>query len=464
VDGKPQLAEAWALVAMDLATRRVVGVQLTPKTSRGDGTARGITRRDMQHLAASVLSTHGWLTSGQEWLVENASAAILPPLQEAMRIVSGGAVTVERTGTWSGVMTLGGYTERGGQPRDKAWIESFFHSLHLELGNQPGYIGADYSKRPGDADGKQLHAKRLMAAVGELATPEQMQELSEYHTPETFAAVLLRALHNLDQREKHELVGFEPVNLWRYGPQDAEWKTTQHPDAAGLMEMIGVEGFNSKFLAHPERSLTRMETPAERWQRLHDPRKVTKLAQSAMAFFVADHAKAKHDRPNQLTAKFRPHVGRQVTLEFRGAGHSLTDGQEVLLACDLDRPHLGAWVFDELGRYQGWMGHRGRADYGDDEALRQQLGDKSRELSETLSAVRSLKQSGSNAVLQLRKIEGQTTLLRQLGGVTLEARAEPLPEPPEPLPLPRTAAARRSSADERLEELEALAELSAEGW
>lgn len=427
VNGKPQLAECWALLCMDIATRRIVGAQLIPKIKRDDGTSRGITRRDMQHLAAQVLRTFGYPTSFvSTWIVENAAAAITDDVEALLTRVTNGQVRVRRSGTFADKLRLGGFTERGGNPRGKSWLESYNARIDIALGDIIGQIGGDYSRKPGDADGRQAHAALVNRSMGTLATIDQLAALTPYNTAETALPLILQAMHRLDNNPLHDLQGFDSVALWRYGASDTEWRSMGDDAMRSLVATMGHQHVNEHILGKSECVQIRNETPCERWEKLWLASNYATLNRDAFVDLYMDAASACYTTPGVLRAAFKTLSGKAMELEFRGHHHSLIDNQNCLVRCDLDNPSIGAWLQDAQGRYMGRMDYRERIAFGDETALKHRLGESMAARADALADARKIKQPRGQVIGEIARIDAETTLIRSIIAPHVNEAAAPL--------------------------------------
>lgn len=393
VEGVEQIVELWALFIMDLCSRRIAWVQLVPKVLLADGKTAGISRRDVQHSLAHVFRLFGTPKHYDCTIVcENASAAITTECEELLTRVFDGRVKVNRTGLWDGATMVGGFIERGGKPRDKAPLESYFgHRWDVEFGKVRGQIGGNYMQKPGDEDGRALEAKRALRAfdqvraLGGTVTDEARAAIIPYESLASIKPLIMQTLHAIETRTDHKLQGFQLLRRWRYAVADPEWKAMNHP-AFVAMET----GLQNSILAQAGCVEKRMESPVEKWQRLWSAEDFEKVDSKAFIDLWMDSFAADYLGNNQIKVTV-PKDRREF--EFRGTKHSLMHGEEVRVRFDLDAPEEGAWIMSASGSCKGRMEWCGRTLYGNEEDNRKALGQREQTLRESLRNVRKLHQS-----------------------------------------------------------------------
>lgn len=400
-----EIVELWGLFAMDLATRTILGFGLRPRITREDGTRESVTRRDMQHLIAGILSRHGypkrWTTT---LLVENAAAAVTTECEALLTRLTQGQVVVHRTNVGHGMSTPDSYGELYGKPRGKRWLESWFNSLETSVGDVPGQMGASWTVQRGDFKQRERIGLRL-AQSGIIATmPEAAAPFVSLERAFDFVS---RGIHELHNRERHALQGFEEVRLWRWAEQDPEWKPVDDP----VFLRLPTEQQNA-LMQSPATGLLRRETPAERKARLFVKSDFTRISPMTFAELMLDVVPAKYQGHDCITV--RAAQGRPA-LEFYGTGHRCVPGQKVACRLDLDHP-THVWLQDEAGRVIGMMQARKAAPVLDREAHAEQLGQRQRALHTMLRNVR-LRQSDP------AKLAALDETLRMIGDVTPEEEA-----------------------------------------
>ncbi len=368
-----QIVELWSVFALDLATRTVLAWGVRPRAVRDDGTKESITRRDMQHLIAGMLGTHGF---PQDYLctllVENAAAAVTTQVETDLLRITRERVVVHRAGVGSGRSI--GFAEKFGLPRDKRWIESFFNLLEIEIGSIKGQMGATYERKRGDfparlALGEKLARLDLMEAIPAEARP--------FDSIEEVIAQVHDAILRMENRHDHALVNFAEVREWRVSADDA-WKSCADPFFLNLP----IEQQNA-LLAHESTGLLRKEKPAERRLRLHDPAAQARLGECDLAFLFMDVVTIeKYLGADGITFE---HGGR--TYDFAGSRHRAQVGQKLVVRFDADHP-AQCILEDELGRRLGFMQQRRAPGFFEREFIAEQQGMRQKALGSALKNVR----------------------------------------------------------------------------
>jgi hypothetical protein len=420
-DGSVQVVECWTLMAMDACTRRIVWCQMHPRYTRPDGTQVGISHRDVQHLFAKVLATYGVPSYGQTWIVENASAALSHDFDDVVTRVTGGLVKIRRSGLFDGRVLVSGFDQSGGNPRAKALIESFFgHRLDVALGWVRGQMGTRYQLKPGDDQARLAAAQSILRKVGDVATDEELKRLIPLESMPVVRGLLLKAFEDLESREHHQLQGFQELDFWRMSERDQEWKLMTDPLMAELLAEPNGDVIVSKMLAQPGRTLRRMETAIERWQRLYQPALFRAVSPAAFFEMWLDSSAVKYDGSGVFRAKLR---GGKV-LEFRQRVHPVLPGEQVVIRFDADNLDLGAVIQDAAGRVVAHAQYQGRVAFGDEEALKESLGFKMAAKADLLRKTRQMHDTPEAVRQQIELVEEQTeviTTIRERAGVVSDA-------------------------------------------
>lgn len=368
-----EIVELWGVFAMDLATRTILAWGVRPRTTGDDGSKQSITRRDMQHLIAGMLSTHGHpIDYTCTLLCENAAAAITPQVEEDIRRATRGQVVVDRSGVGAGRSI--GWEEKYGKPRGKRWLESWFNIFEIELGRTKGQMGNRWENQRGDFKARENLGNKL-------ARMEIMEQLPAEARPfvslEESRAFIHDAILKTEAREQHALEYFGEVRLWRISESDA-WKSCDDP----FFMRLPMEEQN-RLMQSDLTGLLRKERPDERRARMHDPAAFTSLSNVATAFLYLDHYVIdKYTGANAITFKLH---GR--TFDFSGTEHHARKGQKLVVRFDCDRPtHCS--LEDDQGRVLGVMRQRRASDYFEREEIAEQLGQRQKEIGKALHNVR----------------------------------------------------------------------------
>jgi hypothetical protein len=266
---KPQIGRVAGLLAMDVATRRIlhwcIGQRLEREERQPDGTVRtvrtGIARIDVQVFLHGLFRKTGLPDHPATILCENATASISPDMELALTTLFEGRVRVERTGFLDHKTLANGFVERGGKPWEKGWIESLFNQLWNILGAMPGYKGSNQRLNgPANLDAKINYTKMFIGwgeKARDLNLPPEKIALGRlpFPSPQAAERTFAWACALRDARTEHKFIGFERIT--EYVLRDGEAPQPFH--ALALLPE------SEQLLAQP---VERMESPLERWGRL----------------------------------------------------------------------------------------------------------------------------------------------------------------------------------------------------
>jgi hypothetical protein len=369
-----EIVELWAVFAMDLSTRTILAWGVRPRLANDDGSKQSLTRRDMQHLIAGMLSKHGYPKDYTcTLLCENAAAAITSQVENDIRRVTRGQVIVDRSGVGSGRSI--GFEEKYGKPRGKRWLESWFNIFEIELGRTPGQMGNRWENQRGDFKARE----NLGIKLARMEIMEQLPaEARPFPSLEEARAYIHDAILKTEAREQHALEYFGIVRLWRVNDSDS-WKSCD--DAFFLS--LPLEQQN-RLMEDRATGLIRPERPDERRARLHDPQAFTSLTAGGTAFLLLDVvAIDKYAGTNAITFKF---AGR--TFDFSGTEHRALPGQKLVARFDADHPDH-CTLEDEQGRILGFMRQRRAANMFEKERIGEQLGERQKAIGKAVHNVRT---------------------------------------------------------------------------
>ena len=148
--GYDQIVYPEALFCLDVGTGVILDYVVLSGYKRdkdGDGgkagTKRAFQRADMRLLMMQVLEKYG---VPQDWkmhlLIENASATFSPEDISIFENIIG--VKIDHTGLIRQKLTASGFSEEGGMPWQKGWIEAIFRLVHTRINHLPGTVGRRY--------------------------------------------------------------------------------------------------------------------------------------------------------------------------------------------------------------------------------------------------------------------------------------------------------------------------------
>lgn len=346
------------IVALDVATRKVLALILKPRLVQEDGSKQAITRAEVQFLLYRVIRDHGIPAHGMTIMAENAAAAVTTELELTFKNLFGGKVAITRTGVIDRAVLAHGFKETGGKPWLKGWVESFFNLMHnIAAGELPGQKGAHYLVTPGD-HGEKLRLTERLIGTGprdaQLSDAQLAQARIPFASPEALCDAYLQIFRWIEERTDHAMHGFDRVLEWRM--HEAElWQP--------------VEALARVPEAEQTRALVRerMQSSRERWAALY-PRIERQAVDAHVLMMLLLRPKEARLQSGKLTFS---HNARGYTYLADPAGpivKRMPDGARVLVYFDPTRPdHAHVARLD--GRPLGEVRYHGKVDITDVEAV-----------------------------------------------------------------------------------------------
>jgi hypothetical protein len=245
--GRLVTGRAIGCLALDVATGLRLGWLLRPRTSD----AMGLRREEVRELLVNIFASLGLPPYPVTVLVENASAAISPDDELAIRQCLGDQVEIRRTGMLRGSPLEGEWGSGSGQPWAKGWIEANIRLIHTNACALPGETGPNSrTSKPAEHDAMVAYTQRIIKAAG--VNPVVLDRLrlpllTYDQAREAYDAILVAA----DERHDHRMQGFEQV-LTARDLSTGEW--VKQEDMTPDMQLGDIT--------------VQMESPRERWMRL----------------------------------------------------------------------------------------------------------------------------------------------------------------------------------------------------
>ncbi|HEY1791539.1 MAG TPA: hypothetical protein VGG34_01360 [Opitutaceae bacterium] len=389
--GRYEICTCTGLLAMDVATRRRLGLGLKPRFKSDEGKRQAITRADVQGLLYAVFSEFGvprdW---GVTILCENASAAISADVEAMLQALLG--VQVARTGLLADKVLKNGFIEKGGKPWEKGWIESTFNVAWNQAGAFPGQKGATYQLKPGDLEAKLLYAENLLSTEG--LTDEQRGQLQTgFWRFEEALTAYHKVFDFLEERTAHKMQGFEELCDYAL------------PDGSGAIDISRAQKLTREMLLSLT-PLPRRESPVERWEKLTRDANWIRPAEHALALLL-------------LTPKRCTLQNHRVTFTLRGEGYTFADadspvmklaeGTELLGYLDPAQPNR-LYVTLTNGRYVGAVRRRGAVDIRNREAIALEQGEITRLITKTVLAPVRARHADEDTALATLKADNAAKL------------------------------------------------------
>ena len=358
------------VAAMDVSTRRILGLVLKPRLEDEAGRKQAITRAETRLLLYQILRDYGVPRHGMTFLVENAAAGAATEAELTFTNLFGGRVAFTRTSMIAAKVLSNGFIERGGKPWLKGWIESGFNLMHNIAAVLPGQKGAHYMVAPGDLEEKRRLAERLIG-TGDRDAQLSDEQLSRaripFKSPEELCDAYLQIFAIMENRTNHKMAGFEKIIEWRRGDGDV-WQ-----DWEALAELTEAEQMAVQLR-------DRMQSPRERWAALWPKVECDPIAEHVLMMLLLTPKKAKLKSFHLTFA----HNGQGYTwiVDPRSPIAQLRNDSEVLIYFDPASPtHAHVCRLD--GRPLGEVKRLGMVDISDAKACT----DAERQLAELYGAV-----------------------------------------------------------------------------
>ncbi|AHF94202.1 hypothetical protein OPIT5_08240 [Opitutaceae bacterium TAV5] len=300
---KPQVAPVGGILAMDVASRkvlaRIIGPLITRKVKQPDGTEKevrfNVRSVHAQALLYQVFETHGIPDYPVTIICENKTATILPAVELMLSSISENRIRVHRTSLIEHKTLPNGFVERGGAPWEKGWIESGFNARWNLMGDMKGYKGSNERLNgPANMEAMKEYFLKLVAygeGVNKLNLPPEV--IARLRTPFPFVAEVEKVFDFVtawqEQRTNHRCLGFDTV-------REYYWPTPKLP-APGGIDAHGPNSPEALACLTPEQQCQmvpdeRKESRLERWERLSAMHMRRAFPASALKIFMLSPVKA----------------------------------------------------------------------------------------------------------------------------------------------------------------------------
>jgi len=350
--GVRSLCQMAGIAAMDVATRRIIGLVLKPRLVDDKGKKQAITRAEVRLLLYQVIKDHGIPAHGMTIMAENAAAAVTTELELTFRNLFGGRVAVTRTGVLDSAVLAAGFKDSGGKPWLKGWIESFFNLMHnVAAGLTIGQKGASYMVKPASLEQMTRVTQRLIGTGprdAQLTDGQLTKARIPFQSSDELCRIYQEVFSIIEQRDDHQMLGFKQIIEWRAHPSEHY----RHWDELATIppeQQPAITDFRQ-----------RKQSPLERWQELYPRIQRAEVAAHVLMMLL-------------LTPKKGKIRGHKISFDHHGVGYTwlvspkselaaaLRDGAEVL--CYFDAANArAAHVCTLAGRYLGEVSRFGPVD------------------------------------------------------------------------------------------------------
>ncbi len=365
----PQIVRGVGAGSYDYYSGKLFSSFFKPRFRRPDGTSENVSEWEVTCLTELNLRTIGYSPDGTVYVVENQTATLRRPVEEAIRAATDGLVTVERGGIQRHKATQAQWGAKGGgNPRTKSALETLWNLLHNRLCHLPGQLGLSPSAAPEESAALERYTLQLVksalhaqggSADGEVMRALQMPVLWW----EQLCAQVSQTIGAINQRTDHELEG---------------WDAHRTIDAAT--------------------GKVRRKSPAE--VMAEHSRDLVRIDDAGSALILAPGAKACRVRKGEIAIPIRSLSGDDILYAAGEIG--LRNDDQVKAVVNELAPDR-AFVFSSKGEYIGAAPRVVRADAFDSDARVREYGRASRLEVRGLSEARRLSEPAAAARRELQQ-------------------------------------------------------------
>lgn len=168
---------------------------------------------DFRFYLAFILTHFGFHPRGTILNVEHATASITPEMEESIRVLTGGLVTVLRSSMSGRSALVGGYSEGPkGNYKMKALKECYGNVIHNETAMLMGQVGMDRNHLPSENYGRNKENDLLLAIM--TLKPHLAEKLRfGFLNYQEASQAIHEVYRRLNNRTQHRLEGFEEAGL-----------------------------------------------------------------------------------------------------------------------------------------------------------------------------------------------------------------------------------------------------------
>lgn len=386
--GAKELVRPLGLVALDAASGKQIAWGMRPRLRGEGGKSVQLKAFDMEMLITDVLCHVGVHKDGCVFAMERGTANVSEKTERFLRDKFN--VTVERGGVDRAASFFGGFVGAfKGNSRFKAALESHHNLIHNALSFIPAYTGKDRAY-PENTQGMKLAYAALVRDAERIGMPRSAIDKLSVGALDwlTFIQIYDLVLQRVNARTDHALEGWTRRQIAEIRlSENAPWMPLDgRLSKAVVDELCAIEGLHR----------TRPMSPSEVWAEAERAQRIRRVNFSAFGeIFVRPD---RDDRAKTLDARIVRRVSDRH--EFLIAPNA-DSAEEFIFSSEITLPDGGKriletgeeykvlvnpFVGDELcvyaldGRYLGSSyTRRGRARYGDADALLPELGQASRE-------------------------------------------------------------------------------------
>lgn len=341
---------------------------------------------EMSLLLAAWAAEIGWNRNGCVLKVENGTAAVSPEQEELLRVISRGAVRVERGTMLSGAAFDGGYSGNArGNFRHKANLESHHSLLHTYTSLLPGYSSNNRTV-PEDTQGL-IRARAQLWKRFDALPPALRDHISAGElTLAEFQRALGEIIDMINARTDHALVDWDnrTTREYRVDTRD-DFKPVAAGTSPAVLAALG---------ADPDFVRVRKMSPAEVWNAGGSQLVRADWREAALLcrpFFKKCTVSPRHEiafRDGQLGEN---HVFIARIRNILGGRETLDVGERVNVFFHPWLPDRGIYLYNDDGSFRGSCAEEiKRVDQTDTDALAHAVGKSESVFRDAVSGARAL--------------------------------------------------------------------------
>ncbi len=224
-----EINRAFQLGALDFCTGMRLTANMKFRHQRKDGTHVYFEQDDMLLTLAAMLRNDGYnATHGTTLVVENGTAAITPEMEGLLAAITGGKITVDRSGKVGMKQLLRGFAGTvKGNPRHKAALESWHSLFHNRLCCGDGDWAGNDRTPPETVAGVIKAEKQRLKCLADMPVERAALSLGHLLTFAELAEECARVTGEINRREDHALEGWKELGFysaeWTHDPASGAW-------------------------------------------------------------------------------------------------------------------------------------------------------------------------------------------------------------------------------------------------
>ena len=425
-----EINRCFQLGALDFCTGMRLSASTKFRKAKKNGGHVYFTGDDMILCLANFLMNDGYnAEKGTTLVVENGTAAISPEVEAMLAALSGGKITVDRSGKVGMRQLLRGYGGLvKGNPRHKAPLESWHNLFHNRLCCGRDWAGKD--RTPPETVASIIKAEeRHLKNLADLPIERAACSLGHLPTFEELCNEIARVTGEINRRDDHALEGWQEC-----GFISAEWT---HDPASGMWSSMDAIADNAAMLAYvaalPEthRRLRKL-SPLDAWNLStaklgNKPTKFTPVQVAQLLSLCKSENIRRRVHPSGGIIRWYNDSAWQDALEWRfescyttalGIEKEIAPGSNQKLfgvVNPMDPHHL--FLFDENNVLLGVCNDRAPVRRGDIEAVRAAMGRKNERTANALRPLRQIMEP--TEAEQLNQLEWNKRVADTLAPVSL---------------------------------------------